>query len=78
MSFPGYDLLSAEEKKCFLLMQQMKGNSLWFVAIKNVVEKPDSYRFRKLICQLKSQASDNPEVMKNILGENVMQAVVNL
>jgi hypothetical protein len=78
MSFPGYELLSVEEKQCFLLMKKMIGDSIWLLAIKNVVEKPDTYRFRKLICQLKSQAQDNPEIMKSILGDSVMSAVANL
>jgi hypothetical protein len=78
MSFHGYELLSVEEKKCYMMLEKIVGDSIWIIAIKNVVEKPDTYRFRKLICQLKSQAADNPEVMKSILGENVLSAVVNL
>jgi hypothetical protein len=78
MSFPGYNLLSVEEKKCYLSLEKMVGDSIWLIAIKNVCEKPDAYRFRKLVCQLKSQAADNPEVMKTILGEQVYEAVANL
>jgi hypothetical protein len=78
MSFSGYDLLSIEEKKCYISLERIVGESIWIIAIKNVVEKPDVYRFRKLVCELKSQAADNPEVMKSILGNNVFQQVVNL
>jgi hypothetical protein len=78
MEFPGYNLLSIDEKQCYLLLEKMDGDSIWLVAIKRVCEKPNAYRFRRLICELKSQAADNAEVMKNILGDNVMKAIVNL
>jgi hypothetical protein len=78
MDFPGYDLMSIDEKKCYLLLEKSEGDNLWLVAIKRVCEKPNVWRFRKLICELKSQASDNQEVMKNILGDDVLKAIIKL
>ena len=45
-----------------------KDSSLWGPAIYNVCNDPDVVRFRELIKELKSQAADNPEAMKEILG----------
>ena len=52
---------------CFLCRID-KDSSLWGQAIYNVCSDPDVVRFRELIKQLKSQAADNPEIMKEILG----------
>lgn len=78
IDFPGWNILSVDERKCFLILEKLDGDSLWLTAIKNVCKNPDSYRFRKLVCELKSQAADSHEVMKNILGEEAMNAIVKL
>ena len=60
--------LSAPEQKAFEQLKELQIDSVWGLAIKNVCEKPGVMRFRRLICELKSQAHDCEEVMKSILG----------
>lgn len=60
--------LSEREIKVFEQLSTLNSNSLWGLAITNVCADPDTYRFRDLVCQLKSQGNDNEEVMRCILG----------
>lgn len=69
--------LSIPEQTAFEKLKTLTTESIWSLAIKNVTDAFDPYRFRLLICQLKSQADDNPEVMKNILGD-AYESVVSL
>lgn len=77
IQFEGFESLSEPEKKVFALFKNHEKDTLWSLAIRNVVRQPDVVRFRRLVAQLKSQNSDNPEVMKNILGESY-EAVIAL
>ncbi len=62
------DKLSDREKKVFESLKKISRDSLWNDAIQVVVSSGDTERFRKLIIQLQSQAADNREVMRRILG----------
>lgn len=73
-----YDILSEQEKNTAALLKQVDHDSIWGIAIRRVFENWDAVRFRRLICDLKSQANDNMESMRNILGEKTLNAVMNL
>lgn len=61
--------LSIPEQTAFEKLKQIQGKTLWGIAIKNITTSFDPCRFRLLICDLKSQAKDNPYAMKQILGD---------
>lgn len=69
--------LSQPENEALEQLKQVKTESIWGIAISNVIKSDEPQRFRYLICELKSQAADCPETMKNILGP-AYDSVVNL
>ena len=69
--------LSIPEQTALEKLQQLPGETIWGIAIKNVTTAFDPYRFRLLICDLKSQAKDNPYAMKQILVD-AYEIVVSL
>ena len=60
--------MSNAEKSAFEMLKQVDHDSLWNIAISNVCKDPSVMKFRRLVCDLKSQGNDNPDVMKKILG----------
>ena len=70
--------LSEKEKEFFKSLQTVDVESLWGLAISNVVTNPDPMRFRRLICELKSQAENCSEVMLSILGQQCFNNLLNL
>lgn len=78
MNFQGYETLSAKEQAVFESMRVLKSDTIWGVAVHNVIRGGDACVFRRLISQLKSQAADNPEAMEVILGTKLSQAVADL
>lgn len=70
--------INDQEKKFFQCLEQVKETSLWGLAISNVVKNPDVPRFRRLVCDLKSQAHDNGEVMVAILGQQCYDNLISL
>ncbi|MGI8600289.1 MAG: hypothetical protein ACR2KB_13640 [Chitinophagaceae bacterium] len=74
----GFNLLSIQERKLLGLFNTVEGVTLWGLAVQQVCEKGNAYSFRKLIQQLREQSADSPEVMKNILGEEVFNALHEL
>lgn len=74
--FEGYDQLSAAEKEAFYQLQFVSPESLLGLAVKNVVRDPDVMRFRRLVCDLKSQAVDSPEIMVSILGKESYDSII--
>jgi hypothetical protein len=71
-------LISEKEKEFFKCLQQVNAESIWGVAISNVVMNPDVPRFRRLVCDLKSQANDCEDVMLSILGQQCFNNLLNL
>jgi hypothetical protein len=61
--------LSNSEQQAFEKLSAADVQGLWAPAIENVTKSNDVSMFRRLVCDLKSQANDCPEVMKNILGD---------
>lgn len=62
-------MLSTKEQSFLTTLKEITHDSIWGIAITNVINDPQAWKVRKLICELKSQASDNSEVMLNILGQ---------
>jgi len=69
--------LSDNENKVLEQLKEVNPKSIWGVAISNVIKDNAPYKFRHLICELKSQANDAPECMKQILGP-AYENVINL
>lgn len=70
--------LSQQEKEFLKCLQQVDVESLWGLAISNVVSNPDVPRFRRLVTDLKSQANDCSDVMLSILGQQCFNNLLNL
>lgn len=61
--------LSQEELFAFKQLAYVNKETLWGIAISEVVANPTPERIRKLFCSLKEQNHDNPESMRKILGD---------
>ncbi len=60
-------------KSIIKLLQNNKSNSVWGHALRNA-HKED---FKLLIDSIKSQAYDNPTMMKQIIGEKCFNLIIN-
>ena len=72
------DQLSLKETEFFKCLENVDPESLWGLAISNVVKKPDVSKFRSLVCDLKSQANDCAEVMQDVLGKQCFDNLLSL
>lgn len=70
--------LSLSEKEFFQCLQNVDVESVWGLAISNVVKNPDVPIFRRLVCDLKSQANDCENVMQSILGQQCYNNLLSL
>jgi|GEM_PF-6575745 len=74
----GWNQLTKQEFEAYILLAEVKGDSIWGIAIQRVLQENNVARFRQLICELKSQADDEPDTMKRIIGQEAYNAVVCL
>jgi len=70
--------LNPKEQKMLELLEQADKNTLWGVAIDNVLKNPSVLKVRRLICDLKSQATDEILVMRSIIGEEGLNQLMAL
>lgn len=63
------NILNENEEQVIEMLKQLDHDSIWGIAIRNVMKAFEVSKFRRLVCDLKSQNHDCPEVMKNILGD---------
>jgi hypothetical protein len=70
--------LNPKEQKMLELLEQADKNTLWGVAIDNVLKNPSVLKVRRLICDLKSQATDEILVMRSIIGEEGLKQLMAL
>jgi hypothetical protein len=70
--------LTEQEKQFFKCLQQVDVESIWGLAISNVVNSPDVPSFRRLVNDLKSQAQDSEGVMLDILGQQCLDNLIAL
>lgn len=71
-------MLTDNEKKFLGLMSEVNSESIWGLAISQVVCDPKPDNVRRLITQLKSQAQDSEEIMLSIIGEPGLKQLQNL
>lgn len=72
------ETLTQQEKEFFKCLQNVDTESLWGLAISNVVNNPDVPSFRRLVNDLKSQARDSEGVMLDILGQQCFENLLTL
>jgi hypothetical protein len=70
--------LNPKEQKMLELLEQADKKTLWGVAIDNVLKNPSVSKVRRLICDLKSQATDEILVMRSIIGEEGLNQLMAL
>lgn len=70
--------LTQQEKEFFRCLQNVDTESLWGLAISNIVKNPDVDSFRGLVSDLKSQAQDSEGVMLDILGQQCFENLLIL
>lgn len=70
--------LTQQEKAFLECLKQVDAESLWGLAISNVVKNPEPTRLRRLVVDLKSQARDCEPVMLSILGQQCFDNLLTL
>jgi hypothetical protein len=70
--------LTEQERAFFKCLQDVDTESLWGLAISNVVKNPDVDSFRVLVTDLKSQAQDSESTMLDILGKQCLENLLTL
>ena len=69
--------LNPVEVKAYEQLKKIDHDSIWGIAIKDVIKGNNPESFKELIRNLKSQANDNNKMMRNILG-NAYESVITL
>lgn len=70
--------LSVKEQEFLVCLAAVDPESIWGLAIQNVMKDPEPMKFRRLVCDLKSQAHDNEQVMISILGKSCYDKLIEL
>lgn len=70
--------LTKQELSLFESLKEADFNTLWGLAISNVVKNPEPTSIKRLLYDLKSQANDCKEVMQSIVGESCYYQLINL
>lgn len=60
------------------LLRQVPNVSLWGAAIHATLKKPTKKTVEELIVSLRSQAKDNPQMMRDILSGVIYDKIINL
>jgi hypothetical protein len=68
--FEGYNALNPQEKNFLVCLEAVSDQSVWGLAISNVMKAPTAVKIRQLIGDLKSQEADQPDIMLSILGQS--------
>lgn len=68
--------MTPREKYIFRLLCEVEHDSIWGVAIKLFNKNPTLTHLRLLIDQLTSQANDNPESMAKVIGEELVEILL--
>ena len=71
-------MLTDNEKRFLNILEDVSPESIWGLAISNVVKNPEPGNVRRLIVSLKQQANDCGEIMQSIIGEPGMRQLQNL
>ncbi len=65
--------LSNKERELIKLLRSVQGDSMWAVAIRNVLGEGLAWKVRRLIAELKSQRTDDPQTMRLIIGQDAAE-----
>jgi len=70
--------LNPNEQKFLSCLEAVDHDSIWGIAIQNVMKEPTVPRIRRLIADLKSQAHDSNDIMLDILGKPCYEQLLTL
>lgn len=72
--------LTEKEKELLSSLQQLKANNVWTYGIAHVVQRSsvDLKEFRRLVAELKSHVSENAFILRQALGENIYNQILNI
>lgn len=62
-------MLNPSEQQFLVCLEAVSDETVWGLAISNVMKAPTGVKIRQLIGDLKSQRDDQPDIMLSILGE---------
>ena len=65
--------LSNKERELIKLLRTVEGDSMWAIAIRNVLGEGLAWKVRRLIAELKSQRADDPQTMRLIIGQDAAE-----
>jgi hypothetical protein len=74
----GYNLLSHEERRLHALLTTVRGQNPIALGIQKICNEGTVYKFRKMILELQESGSDNPVLLKKIIGEDVFHEVMGV
>jgi hypothetical protein len=77
-TFEGIELLTPQEQQFLACLEAVNSDTMWALAIQNVMKAPTVVKIRQLVSDLKSQADDDALVMLSILGQPCYQQLKNL
>lgn len=72
------DALNPKEKKLAELISKSNGNSVWVITAKKVIGEGFNWQVRRLFADLKSQRSDNPYLMRQIIGQEANELLATI
>lgn len=70
--------LNKKEREMIGLLQKVESNVFWFSTVRSVIAEGINWKIRRLLAELKSQRSDNPDVMRMIIGQKASEKLRNL
>lgn len=74
---PLNDLQKMTHRELVKLLRNVNPMSLWGAAVRKVVDgKPTPDQVTELIRELRSQAKDNRQMMKEILGHHIFETII--
>ena len=62
--------LNEKEKELVKELKKVRGDSMWAIAIRDVLQEGINWKIRRLIADLKSQRADNIDLMRRIIGQD--------
>ena len=65
--------LSNKERELIKLLRTVEGDSMWAIAIRNVLGEGLAWKVRRLIAEFKSQRADDPQTMRLIIGQDAAE-----
>jgi hypothetical protein len=79
LRFPEWEKLSKDEQRVFELLEKLDDDNPWCNEIRKILEYKSLQKFRRLICELKSEAANGDELtMIKILGYRTWKEVREL